>query len=283
MGPRTQLSHDDGGYHAIRGFAFQFDASILEILAAPEVAVAIEGAQDIDIENFHIQVKLRSQTFSLSKISKAVKQLTAQFSENTDRRYQLYCYFPDKEPGTVLELEVEQLEEILGAEAGLYTDETKKLFVDRFQIRFALDFTTQFSTVLAQLKSRHRLVTEEEAVAYHAIINQFLTTLVLNEPAGSRTVTAAQLDLAVRNARRAIFQGGYQNHFGTERYIKLLRLQIPGCKSVNMPHRERLVIAELDNGCGVHDAIDLAAAVSGRFYVRENSPQPFLLLRGAIP
>ena len=286
MAQRTQSSNDDGGYHAIRGFAFQFDATILEILADPGSTIEVEGAQDIGIEDFHIQVKLRSQNFSFSRVAKAIKQLIAQFSGNTDRRYRLYCYFPDREPGTVLELETEQLDEILGTEACLYTDETKKLFVDRFEIRFAPDFTTQFSAVLEQLKNRHRLTTDEETVACHAIINQLLTTLVLSKAAGTRTITAAQLDAAVRDARRAIFQGGYQDHLGRQRYIKLLRTQIPGSKSVNVTRRERLVIAELGTGCNVHDVIDLALAVSNRFYIPENSPQPFLLLRsinGDIP
>jgi hypothetical protein len=280
MAQRTQRSNDDGGYHAIRGFAFQFDATILEVLAAPGAVVEVEGMQDIGIEDFHIQVKLRSQTFSISKIAKAVKQLIAQFSENTDRRYRLYCHFIDRGPGTTLQLEVEQLDEILAESADAYTDETKKLFVDRLEIKFAPDFMTQFSTVLEQLRSRYDSRTLDEAVAYHAIVNQSLITLVLSKPAGARTVTAAQLDLAVHNAERAIFQGGYQNHFGTQKYIKLLRGQIQGARSVNVVRRERLVIAELGGACDIHDVIDLAHAVSSRFYVHENSPQPYLLLRG---
>jgi hypothetical protein len=277
---RRQVSDSDGGCHAIRGFAFQFDATILEVLAKPEAVVGIEGDQDINIENFHIQVKVRSQPFSHSKIARAVKQLIAQFAQNTDRRYRLYCYFVNQAPGTVVQLEMEQLDEILGTGVGAYTYETKKLFIDRFEIRFAPDFATQFSNVLDQLKSRHGLRSAEEAVVYHAILNQTLTALVLSKPAGSRNVTAAQLDLAVRNAERIIFWGGYQAHLGAQKYISLLRSQIPGSRSVNVPRRERLVIAEVGNECDVHDAIDFTLAVSRRFYIPENSPQPFLLLRG---
>lgn len=280
MAQRTQRLNDDGGCHAIRGFAFQFDATILEVMADPKAVVQIEGMQDIGIDNFHIQVKLRSQSFSLSKIATAVRQLLLQFSENTDCRYRLYCHFVDREPETVLQLEVAQLDVILGANAGLYADEMKKLFVDRLEIRFAPDYPKQFADVLELLKSRHSLRTDDQAIVYHAILNQFLTSLVLSKAAGLRTVTAAQLDQAARKAERVIFQGGYQNHFGTQRYIKLLREQIRGPKSVNVVRRERLVIAELDGGCDVHDVIDFAHAVSSRFYVRENSPQPYLLLRG---
>lgn len=280
MTHRKQVSDIDGGYHAIRGFAFQFDATILEVLADPDVSVGLEGDQDIDIENFHIQIKLRSQTFTYSKVGKAIKQLIAQFSKNTNHHYRLYCHFIDQEPGSVARLEVEKLDELLGDERTAYSEETKKLFADRFEIKFAPDFETQFSAVLEQLKSRHRLRTTDEAVIYHAILNQALTTLVLSKPVGSRTITAAQLDLTVHDAERAIFCGGYQNHFGVQKYISLLRSQILGSRSVNVARRERLIIAEIGERCDVHDVVDFALAVSSRFYVRENSPQPFLLIRG---
>jgi hypothetical protein len=279
MESRKAASNTDGGYHAIRGFAFQFDATILEVFADPNSVIGIEGDQDIDIENYYIQVKLRSETFSRSKIARAVKQLIAQFSSNTDRKYRLYCHFEDRERGVTLKFDVEQLDEILGSDSDLYPDETRKLFADRFDVRFAPDFNTQFSAVLDQLKSRHRLRTFDEAIAFHAVINQFLTSLVLTKRPGSRTVTAADLDRAVRDTEQAIFQGAYQNHLGIERYIKLLRSQISGSKSVNILRRERLVIAEAGSERHIQDAIDFASAISARFYIRENSPQPYLAFR----
>ena len=45
MTQRMRRLNDDGGYHAIRGFAFQFDATILEVFAAPGAVVEIEGTQ----------------------------------------------------------------------------------------------------------------------------------------------------------------------------------------------------------------------------------------------
>jgi hypothetical protein len=280
MGQSRPVQNSDGGHHAIRGFAFQFDATMLEAWADPETVIGIEGDQDIDVEDFYIQVKLRSQTFSLSRITKAVKQLIDQFSGNTDRRYRLYCYFKDQEPGMVLQFDDEQLDHVLGMAGRTYSDETKKLFIDRFEIKFAPDFEAQFSAVLEQLISRHSLRTVEEAVAYHAVLYQHLTTLVLSKCPGSRTTSASQLDTAVRCAERAIFQGGYQNHLGKQKYAALLRSQIVSAKSVNMVWRQRLVIVEAGSECHTQDIVDLAAGVSGRFYVRNNSPQPFLLLRG---
>ena len=277
VGPTLSI---DGGYHAIRGFAFQFDATILEAWADPEACIGIEGDQDIDIDNFYIQVKLRSQPFAPSQIAKAVKQILAQFSRDTSRRYRLYCHFRDQVAGTILRFDDAKLDKVLGADTAAHTDEVKKLFIDRFEVKFAPDFQAQFLLVLKELKLRYSLRTDEQAIAYHAVLNQHLTTLVLTEAQGLRMTSARQLDAVVRTAERAVFQGCYQNYLGRGKYLALLRSSLPGSRSVNVVRRQRLVVVEVEPKCDLHDIVDLAAAARSRFYVPKNSPQPFLLIRG---
>ena len=67
----------DGGYYAIKGFAFQIDKAILEILDADDsTQVKIEEIQDINSENFVIQVKYKEKArFTPSKIKEPVLQL----------------------------------------------------------------------------------------------------------------------------------------------------------------------------------------------------------------
>lgn len=269
----------DGGYDAIRGFAFQFDATFLEVFANPTVVIEVEGEQDISRDDFYIQVKLRSARFSLSRIALAVKQIIKQFVANTDRRYRLFCHFEDQVPGTVLRLTQEQLEQALGDDAKAYDEETKKLFIDSFEIKFAADFQAQFAQVLEALKSRHSLRTDDEAIAFHAILSQHLTTLILTKPAGLRKTSARQLDGVVAATERAIFYSGYQRHLGRQKYLALLKGQVQN-KSVNVVRRQRLVIVEVGPGYNSQDAIDFAAAVSTRFHVKSNSPQPYLMFRG---
>jgi hypothetical protein len=47
----------DGGYYAIKGFLYQFDTAMTMILSNPAVRVGIERKQDIDYQDFVIQVK----------------------------------------------------------------------------------------------------------------------------------------------------------------------------------------------------------------------------------
>ena len=92
----------DGGYYAIKGFAFQFDRTILEIFNATDdkEMVSLENIQDINTDSFVMQVKYReSQDFSESKIREPVLQLIEEHSKATNRKIVLYCHFRDKRPG----------------------------------------------------------------------------------------------------------------------------------------------------------------------------------------
>jgi hypothetical protein len=56
-----QIVIKDGGHHAIKGFAFQFDTSLLEIFRNPEREVQIEGTQDFGIANYSLLRRSRDR------------------------------------------------------------------------------------------------------------------------------------------------------------------------------------------------------------------------------
>ncbi|MGA2464246.1 MAG: hypothetical protein ABSH06_07840 [Thermodesulfobacteriota bacterium] len=90
---------EDGGFYAIKGFLYQFDKSLIEIIENPENQFVIENIQDINCEDFVIQVKHHSaQDFAPGKIRKSINQILDLFSSNPSKRYCLYCHFKDKEP-----------------------------------------------------------------------------------------------------------------------------------------------------------------------------------------
>ena len=47
----------DGGYYAIKGFLYQFDVTIQEILVNAEKDVQFEQIQDINYDDYVIQIK----------------------------------------------------------------------------------------------------------------------------------------------------------------------------------------------------------------------------------
>ena len=73
----------DGGYYAIKGFLYQFDTAITEILCNPAVEVGIERNQDIDYQDFVIQVKHKeTQDYKNHKIKKPILQLLEMFKQD---------------------------------------------------------------------------------------------------------------------------------------------------------------------------------------------------------
>jgi hypothetical protein len=66
-------SNNDGGYYAIKGFLYQFDKTLIEILKNPDAVVMIEHREDIDYRDFVIQVKHKeTQDYKYHKIRKPV-------------------------------------------------------------------------------------------------------------------------------------------------------------------------------------------------------------------
>ena len=108
------MSSNDGGYYAIKGFLYQFDKSLIEILRNPEQKVGIEKKQDIDIKSYSIQVKHKeTQNYSPSKINNAVIKLLNLFKNDKSQKFCLYCYFKDKSP-CIYKLNLTELDKIIG-------------------------------------------------------------------------------------------------------------------------------------------------------------------------
>ncbi|KJY42335.1 hypothetical protein VR46_23645, partial [Streptomyces sp. NRRL S-444] len=103
----------DGGYHAIKGFAYQFDASLLHIFDNPSTVAELEGKQDLSVERYHIQVKHRSEKFSLSAITSAVHLMFRQFQQDSSLQFILHCHFTDQQPGLERGLTQQELGKIL--------------------------------------------------------------------------------------------------------------------------------------------------------------------------
>ncbi|MFG2698273.1 hypothetical protein [Kitasatospora sp. NPDC048407] len=268
----------DGGYHAIKGFAFQFDASLLRLLENQAAEVEVEGTQDIGVQNFHIQVKNRNERYSLSKISKAVQQMMAQYAADRTAKFALYCHFADRAPGASLVLTPAELDQVLGTSSATYDDSTKESFTKAFEILFAPDYERQFSDVLRLLRTALRASSDSEALYYHALIHAHLRNVVLTHTQGERRVSFRDLRQLVSTARSAIFEAGYAEFRGYDDYLKLLRDQYKS-SSVNVPNRRRLFIVEVGPGTHVDDLVDIASTLRQRYYIGE-SPAPFVSFRG---
>src|SRR4051794_3513131 len=89
----------DGGYYAVKGFLYQFDLTIMEILNNPDKDIQFENEQDIDYEHFVIQVKHKeTQNYSPSKVKAPIIQLLQLFEKENTKKFCLFCHFKDTNP-----------------------------------------------------------------------------------------------------------------------------------------------------------------------------------------
>ncbi|GGS87936.1 hypothetical protein GCM10010156_52990 [Planobispora rosea] len=271
---------EDGGYHAIKGFAFQFDTSLLEIFRNPGREVEIEGTQDFGIENYYTQVKNRSGKFTPSAVKESVVKLIKQHKRNPEFRFRLYCHFNDQESGTVRKLTIDELDSILGDKSGEYTESEKGIFLDRFHIEFSLNYEEQFDELLKLIIERYPGISVLQARVRHAMYVAHLRELVITKKSSDRIVTASELDGVAIEARSACFAEGYSHHFGNESYIKLLRENIRGSlRTVNIGNRLRFFCLEALNDNDNAHLIDVINIIKSKFYAKGHF-SPMVAIRG---
>jgi len=164
----------DGGYYAIKGFEFQIDKTILEILDT-DADVALENIQDINSDSIVIQIKYKeTQDYSDNKIREPVLQLIEEFKNDESKNYKLFCYFSDKSEGRET-IDAVKLDSILNSSTGKST-KAKKLnarisaidndlrnrFISKFCIDFSKNYQEQFNEIINKFKEKDLLNCTED-------------------------------------------------------------------------------------------------------------------------
>ncbi|MEW4925564.1 hypothetical protein [Algibacter sp. 2305UL17-15] len=234
----------DGGYYAIKGFEYQIDKNILEILneSNENKAINIEQNQDIDSVDFVMQVKYKEATkFTPSTIKKPVIQLIDEFKKNNSKQYILYCYFKDFNGYT----ESTSIDTILGSSKSNYTQKQRTDFEKAFKLNFASQFDIQLEQTIRSIQNLN--YNEDEAIIFHSRASNFLRNLVVNNPPNqisNRTCTKKQLIELFRNDRKVIFDNSFRFFKGKDSYFKKIKKDFFTFK--NIDKTIRIFIIELD-------------------------------------
>ena len=272
----SELKDADGGFYAIRGFVFQFDKSILEILLNPDSNVEIEQIQDIATESYYIQVKYKaSQTYAPSKVRTAIIQLLEESRINTSRHYLLYCYFKDKTAGRQ-NLSITELDEILGKECKKYSIQDKERFIKVFVLEFADDFQKQFSVLLKQIQTLFNLKNMEEAVMHHASFRAFILECAIKKQKTQRRVTLSMLRDTLNRNEKIIFESAYSKYLTNSKYISYLKKQYFTYKKPNVKDNERLFVIDADSFIRDAEMIQAIVNISNRYYIKDASAAPYI-------
>src|SRR5690554_1136089 len=220
----------DGGYYAIKGFEFQIDKTLLEVLNTSDnqSVVRLEQIQDIDTDDFVMQVKYKEASkLNPSVIRKPIIQLIDEYNSDPSKDYILYCYFADNN-GYSEDVDSEFLDKILGVKKDDFSSAIKNGFLNKFQLRFSPEFQSQYESVLQKLLELSFCRSLDEAQYYYSILVDFLRKKVINNPPSdisSRQVTKDEILTHLNNGRRIVFMPAYKDFIGQQAYFKLLKSQ----------------------------------------------------------
>ncbi len=267
--------NNKGGYYAIKGFLYQFDKALIEILKNPSKKVGIEKREDINIQDFVIQVKHKeTQKYSPSKIKNAVIQLLNLFKDDKSQKFCLYCYFKDKQRSNY-KLNLTELDNILGYKKGDYLSYLKKEFISNFIISFSNDFEKQFDELIELINSSFSLKSKDKAIIYHSVFRSKLLDISIKEKE-EREISKKELNSFIEDAEKTIFYQSYSKYLGKEKYERLIKKEFFTFNVANIDNFERLFLIDCHNDVNLVEINKIANCLSKKYFRVSKSPQPFL-------
>jgi len=272
---------DEGGYYAIKGFLYQFDKTLIEVMSNPKTQIAFENQQDINYENYVLQVKHKeTQKYAAHKIRKPVDGLLGLFSQDSSKKLCLYCHFADKIPND-WHLTLVELDSIISPSAkSQYKMSLCEQFISSFVVRFSEDYQTQFEQTIKLIRESFTLKDDEEAILYHAIFRSKLLDRSI-KPRPQRRICFQELRSFLEDAEVTVFQASYSKYLTAEKYAKLIKRRYFTFSAPNIENFQRLFLIECDPTFTRVDLVEVASRIARKYFRKNKSPQPFLAIRNA--
>lgn len=230
----------DGWYYAIKGFAYQIDKAILDVLSCSEdnTNFNIEQIQDVWSDDYVMQIKYKeAKDYSDVIIREPVIQLIEEFKENPLKKYKLYCHFRNKIAGSEI-VDISRLNSILSliisetqksaeinAKIDSFDDALRQAFLNKFELIFAPTFQDQFEQIITKLGEQSFVWSEyDEKIFYYENIVGYLRRIVTNNPDSTkRTYTKLAILGWLENGRRLIFNSSFLEYKGEVEYIAFVK------------------------------------------------------------
>lgn len=257
----TKATKDRSAHASIRGYCYQFDRTILEVLDADtDTEVLVEGLEDIDLlgasRSTAVQVKYwASKKYGTPRsIHEPVELMLKAYSLGANHDFILHVHFGQESypPET---LTIDELRACLtrktttdGVQIHLdyenYSEETLIGFTKRLRIRSGDDFETQNSSAKKHL-ARHLSASEQDVDDLHyAAALAHIQFLAMNPDVDNRKINRADF-LARINNRQALYTRWHAETVGADRYAAGLARRLKQLK-VLTPSKRKAVVISID-------------------------------------
>lgn len=228
------MTKEDGGYYALKGFVYQFNKTIFEVLSQEDenVHINIEQEQDLDYHNYFIQVKYHDSDYTPGEQKQLVKKPTLKmlvdFQESPNRSYCLFIHFRGKEPEVKKYSSAKDLDTLLLKKKGDFSDALKERFIKKFVVVYAPNFKELFQSTIELIKQKFDV--DDLAYSYHALISSRLFDLVVTYSEGEkekRKVNFAELKKLIEEHSSKIVHSVYAHYLGEAKYLRYLKKATP--------------------------------------------------------
>lgn len=253
-------------FASIKGYYYQFDKTILEILSLQndDDSVVIEGIEDIDIithdETRAIQCKyLESKSLVNSLIRKPIILMLNNFIERTINgnapiRYKLFGYYKDTiesvSTPTLTELkDILTWREKTGNEyktrnyqvENNISDNQLSNFLEQLLIQTGKKFEEQQDEIIAKIQEEYRCAEIEAELYYYNNALTKVINLAKEESEENRKISKKEFKQAT-DLKVALFNYWYILLRGREQYLRKLKANIKFCDALNSYKQKCLFI-----------------------------------------
>ena len=229
--------------YTIKGFLYQFNKTLLEILnASEECHITVEGiVEDVEIKTpsamTAIQCKYHeaSETFTLSSIYKPLLQMMKHFYENPSEniRYVLFAHYPSVKSGHEPSVGKPALQSVLASKGKDLQDYVMllrdKVDLDKFLSKFVIEFGPSYDEILGQvcdaLKVSGIPAGDIDTLAYPNAIHMIAEISVKHDPT-ERITTKLQFLNTLKNIRKTAISRWTMALYSRKKLLEARRKQL---------------------------------------------------------
>ena len=258
------MANNEGNRSAdatIKGYYYQFDKTILEILnlADHQDSLVVEGVEDIDLstatEQSAIQCKYlpSKKSYQGSIVRKPIILMLDHFldpQKNTLDTYILFAHFEAETPGDTKNYDVDELKGLLTytekkknrcyyTEKGM-TDAQLADFLNRFTLVFGEEFSMQHQRVLKELQTQFQCSDFEVDFLFYNNSLRVVLDLASEKDKARRIITKGDFLKRV-NVKNLLRSEWYIQLKGKEKYLSRIKEQLKA-NSALVPTKKKVIL-----------------------------------------
>ncbi len=267
-------SRDRAATASIKGYAYQFDLTTLEVLAAgDEDTIVVEGCEDIDLDREtgqeSVQCKyLAAAKYSLAGLRKPLLPMLRAYIDGRECHYRLYVHYGDP-AGVPQRLTINELKQSLTEHkrsrsrpvrhyAGI-DNGTLEAFLERFTIESGPEFSEQQTQVRAALRTALHATAEDVRDLHYPKAVSIILDLAMRPNESQRNITRPGF-LALLDRRPEIYTRWHTEIVGAESMRASLKRRI---RAVGLlaGDKRRLIVLGRDARAGAGELVQVSHLV----------------------